>query len=53
MSGSLGHEMKNKIEKKKYCKCNIGRDYTGIKKCGLCGKKIGRPRNKREPYTNE
>jgi hypothetical protein len=61
MSGSLGYEMEkqNRINKRKpkkklvWCNCDRNKINPGGKKCELCGKKIGRSRNKREPYIED
>ena len=49
----------NRINKRKpkktmvYCKCDLDSVTPGGAKCTTCGRKLGRPRNKKEPLIEE
>ncbi len=52
-------ENPNRINKRKpkktmvYCRCDLDAVNPGGAKCTTCGRRLGRPRNKKEPLIEE
>lgn len=52
-------EKPNRINKRKpkktmvYCRCDLDAVNPGGAKCTTCGRRLGRPRNKKEPLIEE